>query len=57
MNVLEILVNALYRQAEGNEQARKLIRSVAEVYNERMAEINRRPSPGGGREGCGDDAD
>jgi len=43
VNVLELLVNAMYRQAEGNEVARKLIRAAAEAYNERMAEINRRP--------------
>ena len=42
MNVLELLVNVLYRQAVGDEQAQKLIRAAAEAYNERMAEINRR---------------
>jgi len=45
MNVLELLVNALYRLAEGDELAQKLIRGVAETYNERMAEINRRERP------------
>ena len=41
MNVLELLVSAMYRQAEGNALAQKLIRAAVEGYNQRMAEINR----------------
>jgi hypothetical protein len=40
-NVLELLVNAMYRAADGDALAQRLIVSIAQGYNDRIAALNR----------------
>jgi hypothetical protein len=42
VNWLQFFFMAMWKQAEGDPAARKMLTDVAEAYNRRMAEINGR---------------
>ena len=44
MNILEFLFNSIYRLAEGDPSAQRMIAAAAQGYNDQMARINRTPS-------------
>lgn len=41
MNMLELLINALYHAAEESPLGQRMIAAAVQGYNDRMAEINR----------------
>ena len=42
VNMLQLIFAAMWKQAEGNPAARKMLASAGEEYNRRMDEINGR---------------